>query len=148
MTNALVYIFACAALVLLVGFGLAAWLSWRHMNRRNSRSANIELDDPGGTRTASAKHLTIGDLVRDQNLAAAAQRGMAARSEMRAAAAVRDVALGARVTVVLKRNVREGFYFDVLATDGTVIATSPAHDSKASALAALEQLGGALVDET
>lgn len=155
VTNALVYIFAFAALLLLIWFVLALALSWRHADRRNTRSKKLKTDDPDGTVTASAMHLTIGDLVRDGKLAAAARRGMTVRGQMLATSAVRSAepeAGGARATVVLKRNVRDQFYFDVRAPDGTLIATSEAHDSKEAALAAVALLSagsdGALLDET
>jgi uncharacterized protein YegP (UPF0339 family) len=80
-------------------------------------------------------HVTIGDLVRDDRLVTAAANGIATRRQaMKSHAASSRESAAAQPTFVLKRNVQGQFYFDLIAPDGTVIATSESYESKAAAL--------------
>lgn len=79
-TSALLWLFAGAAVLVLLGFGLAAFLSYRHARTRRARAELLRaylagVDAPGRTRAElreSVMHISIGDLVRDSVVAEAA----------------------------------------------------------------------------
>ena len=95
MTTPLIYVFASAAVVLIVAFLLSAWLAYRHARRRGRFAEELasyiaesglrfrEFDQKDAVRLAERRkrlmHITIGDLVRDPALTAGTATGIATR---------------------------------------------------------------------
>jgi uncharacterized protein YegP (UPF0339 family) len=150
VTSPLVYLFAAAACVLAAFFGLAAVLAFRHARGRSKcakdlrtyldvsgsrmTSANIQGIEAAQRQRASVMHITIGDLVRDEGLVAAAAVGISQRRRAlnKQPTSSREPAVGPRF--VLKRDHKDQYYFDVVAPDGSVTARSESYESKAAAL--------------
>jgi hypothetical protein len=95
VTTPLVYVFAAAAVVLIVAFLLSAWLAYRHARERGRFAEELaayiaesgvrfrDLDEKAAASLAERRervmHITIGDLVRDAALTAGTAKGIAAR---------------------------------------------------------------------
>jgi hypothetical protein len=78
--GALLWLFGGAAVFLVVGFALAAFLSLRHTRTRRDRARLLQTYLTGAERRADLRqrvmHISIGDLVRDANVAEAVTRGL------------------------------------------------------------------------
>jgi hypothetical protein len=90
-TSALLWLFAAAAVLLVAGFALATYLSYQHARTRRSRAGLLQTYIAGaqpsrGATSSRARlrksvmHISIGDLVRDVEVADAVAAGLAKKS--------------------------------------------------------------------
>src|SRR5437588_2406088 len=137
MTSPIVYILAVIGGLLALWFLFAAWLAYRHGKTRTTRGPDLTAyAEVSGERMrgihvsqvaktqelrASAMQVTIGDLVRDEALVEFAADGIATRRRAMKSRAAVDPRPTPHPTFLLKRDVDAGFYFDLLAPDGSTI---------------------------